>query len=141
MDEIALPACHLLYQFIPHMETMTLDLCMTQRSCDLFLGIPYNVASCNALLVLVARMTGYQPGKFVHHMNHVHIYENHLDQVDELLKREHRPLPTLAIAKDVPSIYTHPEADVVAYLDKVKPEDFILSGYDPHPALAAPMAV
>jgi thymidylate synthase len=168
LDAMALPPCHLLYQFLPNIAKGELSLSMTQRSADFFLGVPFNIASAALLLHVVARMTGFKP-KYVNlTFNDAHIYVNHLDQVKEQLSREARPLPELAIKNWT---YQDPEgmlslqhirtffrctdtgqatkeeilggmvAKAIAHLGELNPDWFTLEGYDPHPALTAPMAV
>ena len=102
---------------------------LTQRSADLFLGVPFNIASYSLLTMMVAQQTGHEPGEFIWSGGDVHIYLNHLEQVKEMLSRSLRPLPELRINRKPPSIYDY------------KFEDFELLGYDPHPALRAPVAI
>lgn len=142
LDQMALPPCHLLFQLIPHVSTGKLHMVMYQRSCDLFLGVPFNIASYAALLHLFAYWTGYKPGTLTPMLADVHIYENHLDQVREQLSREPLPLPKLIIdgLSD-----TEPEelkkASLEQLLAALEPDDFMLFDYDHHPAIKAPMAV
>lgn len=154
MDEIALPACHLLYQFLPNKETKEMTLCMYQRSNDFFLGDFFNIASASLLLSIICHLTGYKPKNFVHFMADVHLYENHLDQVDEQLSREPLPLSTLKISglksydeiieDNIPNGTSFQDAliDAIMYeIDNIKPEYFTLENYQHHPAIKAPMAV
>lgn len=127
IPKMALPPCHLLYQF--YVADGKLSLQMYQRSCDTFLGVPFNIASYSLLLMMVAQVTGLQPGTFVHVYGDLHIYSNHFDQVKEQLSREPRKLPTMKINPEVKNI------------EDFKFEDFTLEGYDPHPSIKAPIAV
>jgi thymidylate synthase len=136
-DQMALPPCHVLYQFIADVDNNVLHLCMTQRSCDLFLGVPFNIASCAALLTLIANLSGYTPGTFTHFMGNVHIYENHIEQCKLQLQRTPHALPTLE--------YTGPkftgtlvEKDI---FNKIQPDDFKLVNYVHDGTIPAPMAV
>jgi thymidylate synthase len=139
LDEMALPPCHISYQFLVNVERGELHLCMYQRSCDLFLGVPFNIASCALFLSLMARLTGYKPGQFTHFLADAHIYVNHLEQVEEQLSRAPHPLPQLEIDARVPAFdgnHFQPE-----WIGKVEPDDFRLKNYVFDPALRAPMAV
>ena len=140
LDQVALPACHLLYQFIPNATTREISLCLYVRSNDIGLGTPFNIAEGAALLHLVGRLTGYTPRWFSYFVGDAHIYENHMEMVQEQLKREPFPLPQLRIADRVPAF-----ADTGKYepewLEKVEPSDFTLEGYQHHAPLTAPMAV
>ena len=95
----------------------------------MFLGVPFNIASYAALTMIVAKITGYEPGEFVHTLGDAHIYENHIEQVKEQIKREPKPLPKLIVGEQVTS------------LDTFRPEMVTLEGYDPHPALKGEMTV
>lgn len=140
LDEMALPPCHLLYQFLVNQTSGEISMCMYQRSADCFLGVPFNVSSSAALLHLVGRLTGYTPRWLTHFIADAHIYENHLDAVRAQLGRDPLPLPSLTIADRVPAFREtgryEPE-----WLDKVEPSDFQLVGYLHHDPLTAPMAV
>jgi thymidylate synthase len=137
--EMALPPCHLLYQFLVNVEKRELNLCMYQRSCDLFLGVPFNIASSALFLSIMARLTGYRPRHFTHFLADAHIYVNHIDQVREQSGRNPLPLPQLKIDSRVPAYdgkVFQPE-----WIDRVMPEDFRLVGYESYPAIKGAMAV
>jgi thymidylate synthase len=127
LDEMALPPCHCLFQF--YVGEGRLSCQLYQRSADLFLGVPFNIASYALLTLMVAQVTGLEPGEFVHSFGDVHLYENHLEQADLQLTRSPRPLPRMEINPEVKSLF-----DFVY-------EDFKLLGYDPHPALPAKVSV
>jgi thymidylate synthase len=127
IDKMALPPCHTLFQFFVQEGELSCQL--YQRSADLFLGVPFNIASYALLTLLVAQVTGLKPGTFVHTFGDLHLYANHLEQARLQLTREPRPLPTLKI---------NPAAKNI--LD-FRYEDFELVGYDPHPSIKAPIAV
>jgi len=140
LDEVALPACHLLYQFLPNATTKELSLCLYVRSNDIGLGTPFNIAEAAVLLSLVARLTGYTPRWFSYFVGDAHIYENHLDMVQEQLKREPFPLPQLVIADRVPA-FAETGRYEPEWLEKIEPSDFSLEGYQHHAPITAPMAV
>ncbi len=129
---MALAPCHTMFQFNVRPgakgEPLWLDCQLYQRSADLFLGVPFNIASYAALVHMIAAQVGLQPGHFVHTFGDAHIYINHVEQVVEQLSRDPRPYPTLTVAER-PSLFAH------------KLNDFVLTGYDPHPAIKAPVAV
>ena len=122
-----LPPCHSLFQF--YVAEGKLSLQLYQRSADLFLGVPFNIASYALLLMMVAHVTGLEPGEFVHTFGDAHIYRNHFDQIREQLSREPRPLPRMVLNPEVKSI------------DDYKYEDFTLEGYDPWPAIKGVVSV
>ena len=127
VPSMALPPCHTLCQF--KVLGGRLHLQLYQRSADMFLGVPFNIASYALLLSMVAQATGYEPGEYVHTFGDAHIYANHMDQVREQLSRAPRALPTLRLKPDV--------SDLFAF----EYEDLAIKGYDPHPAIKAPVAV
>lgn len=127
IPKMALAPCHCLFQF--YVADGRLSCQLYQRSADVFLGVPFNIASYALLTMMMAQVTGLKPGEFVHTFGDAHLYLNHLEQADLQLSRTPRPLPTLHINPDVASIFDF------------KFEDFRLDGYDPHPHIAAPVAV
>ena len=140
LDEMALPPCHLLYQFNVDVAGHELSLCLYQRSVDTFLGLPWNLAEGAALLALFGRLTGYRPRWLTWFGSDVHVYETHLPAVVEQIGRSPHPAPTLQIAARVPDCAQtgRYEPD---WLERVRPEDFVLVGYQHHPAISAEMAV
>ena len=127
IDKMALPPCHAFFQF--YVAGGKLSLQMYQRSADVFLGVPFNIASYALLLMMVAQVTGLVPGEFIHTLGDAHLYSNHLDQARLQLTREHKPLPRMILDQSVKSLFDF------------KFEDFQLVGYDPHPAIKAEVAV
>ncbi len=126
-DACRFPICHNMYQINQIGGKLSLQL--YQRSADIFLGVPFNIASYALLALILAKVTGYEPGEFVHTFGDVHIYENHMDQVTEQLSREPKALPTIKFNHEFKTI------------DEFKPEYVELVGYDPHPALKAELSV
>jgi thymidylate synthase len=127
IDKMALPPCHLLFQFYVQDDELSCQL--YQRSADLFLGVPFNIASYALLTMMMAEVIGLTPGDFVHTFGDLHLYKNHLEQAHEQLSRDCRPLPRMKLNRAVKDIHDF------------KFEDFELVGYDPHPSIKAPIAV
>jgi thymidylate synthase len=140
LDAIALPACHLLYQFIPNASTREISLCLYIRSNDIGLGTPFNLAEGAALLHLVGRLTGYTPRWFTYFIGDAHIYENHVEMLHEQLKREPFAAPELVMSDRIPD-YAKTGKFEPEWLEKIEPSDFSLRGYEHHAPLTAPMAV
>lgn len=127
IDKMALPPCHTMFQF--YVANGKLSCQLYQRSADVFLGVPFNIASYALLLVMVAQVTNLQLGEFIHTFGDVHVYKNHIDQVRLQLQREPMPLPSLEVTRKVESIFDF------MY------EDFELKNYQSHPHILAPIAV
>ncbi len=127
IERMKLPPCHALFQF--YVNNGKLSCQLYQRSADIFLGVPFNIASYALLTLMLAQVCGYRPGDFVHTLGDAHLYTNHLEQARLQLSRTPRALPQLRIAPEV--------RDLFAF----RFEDFALEGYDPHPHIAAPVAV
>ncbi|MDZ4368602.1 MAG: thymidylate synthase [Afipia sp.] len=127
VDKMALPPCHCLFQF--YVASGKLSCQLYQRSADVFLGVPFNIASYALLTMMVAQVTGLKPGDFVHSLGDAHLYSNHLEQARLQLTRLTRPLPTMKINPDVKDIFSF------------RYEDFKLENYDPHPHIKAEVAV
>ena len=127
VDEMALPPCHCLFQF--YVADGRLSCQLYQRSGDVFLGVPFNIASYALLTAMMAQVTGYRAGEFIHSFGDVHLYSNHFEQAREQLRRDPRPLPRLRINPQKTSIFDF------AF------EDFVIEDYDPHPHIKAEVAV
>ncbi len=140
IEEMALPPCHLLYQFLANPSTKELSMCLYIRSNDLGLGAPFNVASAATLLHLMARLTGYEPRYLAYFVASAHIYETHVAMLQEQLTREPYELPTLEISSRVPA-FAQSGVYAPQWLAQVEPEDFQLVGYRHHAPITAPMAV
>ena len=140
LEEMALPPCHLLYQFLVNTNTQELSLCLYMRSNDIGLGAPFNIAEGAALLTLVARLTGYTPRWFTYFIGDAHIYETHLPMLEEQLRRQPLALPKLILNARIPD-YALTKKFEPEWLEKVEPQDFVLEGYTHHEPLTAPMAV
>ena len=127
IDSMALPPCHAMFQF--YVANGKLSCQLYQRSADIFLGVPFNIASYALLILIIAKVTVLKPGEFIHTLGDAHLYLNHLDQVDDQLKREPFPLPKVTITRDIKNV-----------LD-LEYEDFSLEDYESHPHISAPIAI
>ncbi|MDQ2824505.1 MAG: thymidylate synthase, partial [Verrucomicrobiota bacterium] len=127
IEKMALPPCHVLFQF--YVQDGELSCQLYQRSADLFLGVPFNIASYSLLTLMVAQVADLTPGDFVHTFGDLHLYQNHLEQAHEQLTRDCRSLPRMRLNPTVKNIHDF------------KFEDFALTDYNPHPAIKAPIAV
>jgi thymidylate synthase len=127
LDNMALPPCHILFQF--YVADGRLSCQLYQRSADIFLGVPFNIASYSFLLMMMARVTGLRPGEFIHTLGDAHIYLNHLEQVQLQLTRDPRPLPRVELNPSVKDIF------------RFRFEDFTLLDYDPHPHIRGAISV
>ena len=127
LEQMALPPCHVLFQF--YVADGRLSCQLYQRSADIFLGLPFNIASYALLTLMVAQASGLEPGDFVHSLGDVHLYSNHIDQADRQLRREPRPLPRMHLDPDVGSLFDF------------RYEDFRLEGYQPHRRIRAQVAI
>jgi thymidylate synthase len=127
IDRMKLPPCHAFFQF--YVARGKLSCQLYQRSADIFLGVPFNIAGYAALTMMIAQVTGLEPGEFVHTLGDAHLYLNHLEQAKLQLSREPRPLPRLVLNR------------ARTIITDFRYEDFTLEGYDPHPAIKAPVAI
>jgi thymidylate synthase len=127
VDNMALPPCHTMFQF--YVANGKLSCQLYQRSADVFLGVPFNIASYALLTMMLAQVVGLEPGEFVHTLGDAHLYSNHIEQANLQLSRDYRPLPIMKINPEVKDIFSF------------KLEDFELVGYDPHPHIKAAVAV
>ena len=127
IDEMALPPCHVLFQF--YVNDGELSCQLYQRSADLFLGVPFNIASYSLLTMMMAQVCDLKPGDFVHTFGDLHLYQNHLEQAREQLSRECRPLPRIQLNP------------AITQIEDFRFEDFTLLDYNPHPSIKAPIAV
>ena len=127
IERMALPPCHVMFQF--YVANGQLSCQLYQRSADIFLGVPFNIASYALLTMMVAQVCGYQPGEFIHTLGDAHLYVNHLDQADRQLARAPRALPTMVLEPQVRDLFTF------------RYEDFKLNDYQPHAGISAPIAV
>jgi thymidylate synthase len=127
VENMALPPCHTMFQF--YVAGGKLSCQLYQRSADIFLGVPFNIASYALLTLMLAQVCDLEPGDFVHTFGDAHIYSNHVEQVEKQLSRDFRPLPTMKMTSDIKDLF------------EFKYEDFELLNYDPHPGIKAPIAV
>ena len=127
IENMALPPCHTFFQF--YVADGKLSCQLYQRSADIFLGVPFNIASYALLTLMIAKVTGLKPGDFVHTLGDAHLYSNHFEQTELQLQRDPRPLPIMKLNPDITDIFDF------------KYEDFTLENYDPHPHIKAPVAV
>jgi thymidylate synthase len=127
LDKMALPPCHILFQF--YIADGKLSCQLYQRSADIFLGVPFNIASYSFLLMMMAQVTGLEAGEFIHTLGDAHIYKNHLEQVQLQLKRVPRPLPAVRLNPEIKSIFDF------------RYEDFSIENYDPHPHIKGAISV
>jgi thymidylate synthase len=126
-EALSFPLCHILFHF--NVSGNKLSCQLYQRSCDTFLGVPFNIASYAALTMIVAKIAGYEPGEFVHTLGDAHIYQDHMEQVKEQITRDPKPFPRLVLS------------DQIKDLDSFRPDMVTLEGYEPHPVLKAKMTV
>lgn len=131
MDKMALPPCHLMCQFF--VANGTLSCQMYQRSCDVGLGVPFNVASYSLLTIMIAHVCGLQPGEFIHCMGDTHVYSNHVEALLQQCERKPRPFPKLIIKES--------RKEQIKCIEDFKADDFELVGYNPHAKIYMKMAV
>lgn len=129
----SLPACHMDYTFTPFEEDKTMDIVMTLRSSDLYLGLPANIINTSVFLHTVCRLTGYTPGTVTVQIKNAHLYDNCYENVKELLEREHQEQPALELSENIQQLKSLDE--IKGCFARIKPEDYILHGYKPLPAL------
>jgi thymidylate synthase len=129
LDEMALPPCHILSQFYVNLKEGTLSCQLYQRSGDMFLGVPFNIASYSFLTYILCKLTGYRPGSLIHILGDAHVYEEHFDAVKKQCKRVPKPFPTLVISDELTDI------------DAINETMFTIEGYEPYSAIKAPMKV
>jgi len=132
IPDMALTPCHCMFQFHCDTNSRTLHMTMVQRSADIFLGVPFNIASYALLLIMVSHLTGYHPGDLIIQYGNVHLYSNHFEQAAAQIKRRPRKFPKLSIKS---------RGYRIDHINVFKYEDFVLECYDPHPAIKAPVAV
>lgn len=137
-DQMALPPCHMDYRFVAFEDTKTLHVVMTIRSWDLFLGAPFNIASTSLFLAIMARLAGYTPGTVTIQATNAHLYEDHFDQVKEILTREHFEAPWLVLADSIKCIESPDE--IAGVFTRIEPDAISLAGYQSHAAIKASMA-
>jgi thymidylate synthase len=135
-DQASLPACHVDWQFLCDVESKTLHLCLFQRSFDTFLA--FNVAMGGLFLEIMAKLSGFKAATFTHFIGDAHIYLSHIQQTQLLLSREHRAQPKLKLGASIPTLTSIDE--IKGVFERIQPEDLTLEGYEPHPAIPAPMA-
>ncbi len=139
LDEMALAPCHMDYRFVVDPDSRLLHVVMTQRSADMFLGVPFNMASTALLLTVMARFAGYIPATVTMQFTNAHVYEDHTDAVLEQVSRQPTALPILGVAGSAPAYVT--PAEIPGVFASLRPEQFALHEYNPQPAIHAPMAV
>lgn len=137
-DLMALPPCHMDYRFVAFEDSKTLHVVMTIRSWDLFLGAPFNIASTSLFLAVMARLAGYTPGTVTIQATNAHLYEDHFDQVKEILTRDHFDAPQLVLSDSIRRIEALDE--ILGVFTRIEPSDISLVGYQSHSAIKAPMA-
>ena len=138
-DQMALPPCHVMAQFLVNVEKGELHCCMTQRSCDFFLGIPFNIASYALFLEIMARLSGLKAGTFTHFCADSHVYVNHVDNVKEQLSRKHFEAPRLYLGSAIKQVFS--KEDIKGVFERINLEDIALVNYQSHDAIKASMAV